>query len=261
MTKINSKGFVMAAFPYRDRDRMLHILTPDYGLISASARGACSVKSKLRPLTNLFSLCNFEFFYQKERFYVDDGEVIEAFLDLSDSIEHLTAVSHAAEVFRDLTRNSPPDSKYFDLWAYTVYEISQSEHPVLISRLSTLRLLAEAGYAPHLDSCCICQRPVRGEVSFSFRSSGILCGRRDCKGKPTEDSIRLSEGTQALLRHILAAPLNRLYRFTVSDDVVENASQFLDLYLCEKMEKDYKKLDLLEFPFEMDLSGLKRNCD
>jgi hypothetical protein len=47
----------------------------------------------------------------------------------------------------------------------------------------------------------------------------------------------------------------------VSDDVVENASQFLDLYLCEKMEKDYKKLDLLEFPYDMDLSGLKRNCD
>ncbi|NLV98516.1 MAG: DNA repair protein RecO [Clostridiaceae bacterium] len=261
MTKISSKGFVMASFPYRDRDRMLHILTPEYGLISASARGACSVKSKLRPLSNLFSLCNYEFFYQKERFYVDDGDVIEAFVGLSESIEHLTAASHAAEVFRDLTRNSPPDSRYFDLWAYTVYEISQSEHPVLISRLSTLRLLAEAGYAPQLDSCCICQRPIKGKADFSFRTSGILCGRRDCSGNTSEDSIRLSEGTLALLRHILTANLNRLYRFTVTEDVVENASQFLDLYLCEKMEKNYKKLDLLENPFDIDLSGLKRNCD
>ncbi|NLC89135.1 MAG: DNA repair protein RecO [Clostridiaceae bacterium] len=261
MTRISSKGFVMASFPYRDRDRMLHILTPDYGLISASARGACSVKSKLRPLSNLFSLCNFDFFYQRERFYVDDGELIEAFLPLSESIEHLTAASHAAEVFKDLTRNSPPDSKYFDLWAYTAYEISQSERPVLISRLSTLRLLAEAGYAPHLDSCCICQRPVRGEADFSFRSSGILCGRRDCSGKAAEDSMRLSEGTLALLRHILSASLNRLYRFTVADDVVANASRFLDLYLNDKMEKTYKKLDLLADPFDIDLSCLRRNCD
>lgn len=250
----------MASFPYRDRDRMLHILTPDHGLISASARGACSVKSKLRPLSNLFSLCNFDFFYHKERFYVDDGELIEAFLGISESIEHLTAASHAAEVFRDLTRSSPPDNKYFDLWAYTIYEISQSKRPVLISRLSTLRLLAEAGYAPQLDNCSICQHPITGEATFSFRTSGTLCRRHDC-GDGSEDSLELNKGTLTLLRHILSAPFNRLYRFTVADDVEENASQFLDLYLCEKMEKDYKKLDLLENPFDIDLSGLRRDCD
>ncbi|MDD2426652.1 MAG: DNA repair protein RecO [Eubacteriales bacterium] len=260
MSKISDKGFVMASFPYRDRDRMLHILTRDHGLISAGARGACSVKSKLRPLSNLFSLCNYEFFYHKERFYVDDGEVIEAFLGISESIEHLTAASFASEVFRDLTRNSPPDQKYFDLWAYTLYEISQSERPVLLSRLSTLRLLAEAGYAPQLERCGSCQRPISSDATFSFQTSGLVCGSRACESA-SGDSIRLSEGTLALLRHVLTAPFNRLYRFTVTADVEKNASQFLDLYLCEKMEKDYKMLDLLEHPFDMDLSGLKRNCD
>jgi len=260
VTRICSKGFVMASFPYRDRDRMLHILTPDHGLISASARGACSVKSKLRPLANLFSLCNYEFYYHKERFYVDDGEVIEAFLGISENLEHLAAASHAAEVFRDLTRNSPPDSRYFNLWAYTIYEISQSERPVLISRLSTLRLLAEAGYAPHIDSCNVCQRPVSDEADFSFRTSGIICGRRSCEST-SEDSLKLSAGTLALLKHTLTAPFSRLFRFSVVDEVEENASQFLDLYLHEKMEKEYTKLDLLEHPFDIDLSELRRDCD
>jgi hypothetical protein len=42
---------------------------------------------------------------------------------------------------------------------------------------------------------------------------------------------------------------------------VANASRFLDLYLNEKMEKTYKKLDLLADPFDIDLSGLQRKCD
>lgn len=260
MTNIFSKGFVMASFPYRERDRMLHILTPDYGLISAGARGACSVKSKLRSVSNLFSLCNYDLFHHKGRFYVDDGEVIESFLNISESLEHLTAASHAAEVFRDLTRHSPPDKKYFDLWAYTIYEVSQSKRPVLISRLSTLRLLAEAGYAPRLNSCVICQRPVSGDAVFSFSNSGIICHRHSC-GDSSEDYLKMSRGTLALLQHILSAPLNRLYRFQVADKIEKNASQFLDLYLCQKMEKDYKKLTFLENPFYIDLSDLKRNCD
>ena len=76
VTRICSKGFVMASF-YRDRDRIAH-LTPDHGLISASARGACSVKSNCALLANLFSSVIMNFTTIKN-VSMSTREVIEAF--------------------------------------------------------------------------------------------------------------------------------------------------------------------------------------
>ncbi len=245
MTSLVTKAFVMNSFPWKDRHRLLHLLTPDRGLITAMAPASESMKSRLRGVTNLFSLSEFTLTCRQSRFTVKDGSVIESFISISSDLDRLAAASHAAEIFSDVARNDEPQKEIFDLWAYTIYEISVSEDPVFIARMSAMRLMELIGLAPGLEACVYCRDPFRAYAGFSFREGGLLCAQD--LGRFKEQSLTpLSKGALALLRHIKSAPLPRLYRFEASQAIRREAASLADRWLEEKMEKQYKRLTWLD---------------
>lgn len=259
MSSLVTKAFVMQSFPWKDRHRLLHLLTPDQGLITAMAPASESLRSKLRGVTNLFALSEFTLTSRQSRYTVKDGTVIESFISLSSDLDRLAAASHAAEIFSDVARNDEPQRAVFDLWAYTLYEISVSEDPVFIARMGAMRLMEEIGLSPGLDSCVYCRDPARGQAGFSFQEGGLLCSR-DLDRTVEGSWIPLSSGALALLRHIASAPLPRLYRFQASRPVRDEASCLADRWLEEKMEKRYKRLSFLDQcpSFLPDLQGLRK---
>ncbi len=245
MSTLVTKAFVMNSFPWKDRHRLLHLLTPDHGLITALAPAGESLRSRLRGLTQLFSLSELTLTCRQSRYTIKDGAVIESFIAISSDLDRLAAASHAAEVFSDVARNDEPQRPLFDLWAYTVYEISVSEDPVLVARLASLRLMEEIGLAPGLDACVICRDPTREPAGFSFREGGLLCSQ-DAVRVREETLTPLSRGCLALLRHVTTVPFSKLYRFQASTAVKREASCLVDRWVEEKMEKEYKRLALLD---------------
>ena len=236
----------------KDRDRLLHLLTPGLGLITANARGSASMKSKLRSLTQLFSLSDFILIERQGRYTIRSGVLQESFAGISFDLDRLAAASHAAEAFSDVARNGEPHRYIFDLWAYTIYQIANGEDPVFAARLATFRLMVESGFAPMLDACVRCQCEIAYPCQFSFRAGGLVCEKSDCR-RVGDEGITLSEGAAALLCYIAKAPFNRLFLFQVSDFVREEASNFADRWLEQKMEKSYRRLSLIDqsgFRFE-----------
>ena len=207
-----TKAFVMNSFQWKDRHRLLHLLTPEHGLITAMAPAAESLKSKLRAVSQLFSYSELTLSEQNGRYTVKDGAVIEAFTALSQDLDRLAAAAHAVEVFSDVARNDEPNRQVFELWAYTVYEISRSEDPVFIARMSSMRLMEIIGLSPDLDACISCREPIEGAYFFSYLAGGLLCEKDRAKGQRDAMTV-LSKGTVALLLHIERAPFEKLYRF------------------------------------------------
>ncbi len=244
MTSLVTKAFVMNSFPWKDRHRLLHLLTPDRGLITAMAPASESMKSKLRGVTNLFSLSEFTLTCRQSRYTVKDGSVIESFIKISSDLDRLAAASHAAEIFSDVARNDEPQREIFDLWAYTLYEISVSEDPVFVARLGGLRLMEEIGLAPGLDACVFCRDPQKGYAGFSFQEGGLLCAG-DLPRFQGHSVIPLSKGALALMRHVCSVPFSRLYRFQAGEAIREEVACLVDRWLEEKMEKRYKRLSWL----------------
>ena len=147
MNVITTKAFVMKSFPWKERHKLLHLLTPELGLITALAPASERMKSDIRGATQLFSLSEFVLTEKQGRYSVRSAFVIESFVPFYNDFERLTAVSHASEVFTDVARHDEPNRTLFDLWAYSVYEISVSEYPVFIARMATLRPVSYT----HLD--------------------------------------------------------------------------------------------------------------
>lgn len=148
MAAIVTKAFVMNSFPWKDRHRLLHLLTPEQGLITAMAPASESLRSKLRGGTQLFSLGEFTLTDRQGRFSISDGTVIESFASISQDLDRLAAASHAAEVFSDVARNDEPRRRLFDLWAYTLYEVASGQDPVFAAQMGCLRLMGEIGFPP-----------------------------------------------------------------------------------------------------------------
>ncbi len=245
MGTIETKAFVMNSFPWKDRHRLLHLLTPELGLITAMAPASESLRSRLRGVTQLFSLSDFTLSSQQSRYTVKDGSVIESFVAVSQDLDRLAAASHAAEVFSDVARNDEPQRRIYDLWAYTIHEISVADDPVFIARMGTMRLMEEIGVAPCLEVCVCCRGAIDEPWRFNFREGGLVC-RMEMSRYEKEASITLSRGAVDLLRHIMKASLPKLYRFQAASEIRAEVSCLADRWIEDKMEKRYNRLSLLD---------------
>ena len=68
MPSITTQGIVLRYANYREHDRMLTILSPDYGRIDALSRGCRRPKSPLMPVSELFVSGEFVLYQSHDHF-------------------------------------------------------------------------------------------------------------------------------------------------------------------------------------------------
>ena len=78
---------------------------------------------------------------------------------------------------------------------------------------------------------------------FSLRDSAIYC---PVCGKTIKDPWPLQPGTVLACRYIIAAPLEKLYGFTVNEEILDELERLLRAYLHRYVEKKMKTLQILD---------------
>jgi len=245
MPHLKVKGFVIREVPVGESDRIINILTAEYGLISASARGARRTRSPLLLSTQVFSLSDFELFVNKGHYTVNSAELNEAFLPLHQDLDKLVCAAHLAEVLLDSTRDDIAQPELYRLWAYSLQALQSRPDPLLTVHMAQVRLLMVIGYAPCVDTCVVCGDKTDQMLRFSIRSCGSVCTKPDCLQK-AGDARQLAPGTMECLRHALNAPLSKLFSVQLSLAARRDFLWLADSYLTHQMEKEYQRLKLLE---------------
>ena len=105
-----------------------------------------------------------------------------------------------------------------------------------------LRTITISGEAPQMFSCMECSTKENLTV-FSLRDSAIYCP--NC-GKTIRDPWPLQPGTVLACRYIIAAPLAKLYGFTVNEEILDELERLLRAYLHRYVEKKMKTLQILD---------------
>ena len=245
MPHLQVRGFVIREVPVGETDRIINILTADYGLISASARGARRTKSQLLMTTQVFSLSDFELFVNKGHYSVNSAELIEAFMPLQQDLDRLVCAAHLAEVLLDSTRDAVAQPELYRLWAFSLQALQSLPDPLQTVHIAQLRLLSEIGFSPCVDSCVVCGEPVDDQARFSIRSCGTVCTRPACRLKAA-DAIPLAAGALPCLRHTLTVPLGRLFSVGLSPAARRDFLRLSEGYLAHQMEKSYTRLKMLD---------------
>lgn len=83
---------------YKESDRILTILTPELGVISASAQSSLRLKNKLFSACGLFCYSEFVLLPGRNMYTIREAEVRNVFHGISSTIEGMSLAMYLAEM-------------------------------------------------------------------------------------------------------------------------------------------------------------------
>ena len=105
--QISTSGLVLRQVKVGEADQILTILTPDRGVLSASARGSLRLKSKLFSGCGLFCYSEFTLTTGRASNFVDAAAVKKVFHGLGRSVEGMALAAYLAEALTVLSPEPP----------------------------------------------------------------------------------------------------------------------------------------------------------
>lgn len=151
MNQLVTKGIVLSRTNFGEADRILTVLTPDFGKLSLMAKGVRRIKSKLAGGIELFSISQITFIKGR-------GEVstlISSRLEnhFGNIIKDLSRVQLGYDFLRLINKNTEDNTEagYFELLAAALVSLDDADLPLAITKLYfEASLLALAGHSPNL---------------------------------------------------------------------------------------------------------------
>ena len=170
-------GLVLKETRYREADRILTILTPKLGVITAMAANSLRLKSKLFSACGLFCYSEFTLVPGRNMYTVREAEVQNIFHGISSSIEGVSLAMYLTELAAALSPTGEEAARELRLVLNSLYM------RCLLSgrtgRASALRVLCGKG-RQELQSgqgCAVCATPhllSRGQKNICIQD---LCGQ------------------------------------------------------------------------------------
>ncbi len=238
--QITTTGIVIRAKSMGD-DRLVTLLTPDFGVLSAVARGANSPRGRLTSATEQFCYSRFVLFRYRDRVTIDSAEEQVSFFELRRSLEKLALASYFAELCCELAPKEEPAGEYLRLILNALHLMLRSEKSLpLLKAIFELRLLTMAGFMPDLTGCAACGDFSSKEMLFSIESGRLFCEK--CCPR-TEAASQVPEGVLAAMRHILYSKFEQLFSFTLSEEGTRILAGFCERYLKYQVQRTYPSLD------------------
>lgn len=177
-------GINLKSMPMGESDRLLTILTREWGLIRAIAMGARKHNSRMAGRSGLFVTNDLMLARGKSLDKITQAETLASYPGLSQDLKKLTASQYLAELVLAQALSDQPQEDLFDLLSAQLAQLARSPDALVLAHLlgSVLQLLALAGIAPQVTACCLTQMPLLpdpdtpdgGPVGFHIAAGGTI---------------------------------------------------------------------------------------
>jgi DNA repair protein RecO (recombination protein O) len=175
-------GINLKAAPLGEYDRLLTILTKEFGVIRAVAPGSRKHQSSLRGRSGLFVINQLLIVKGRSLDRVIQAESLESFTGLGQDLGKLTAAQYLAELALFQALSEQPQD---ELYSLLQEHLSRIERLPKIATLACLNqgifhLLALAGLAPQVHHCCLTHQSLSvenqgiGQIGFNSRLGGVV---------------------------------------------------------------------------------------
>ena len=189
-----------------EADRILTLLTPDYGKLRVSIRGVRKIKSRMAGHVELFSQVHLMLAKGKSLDVVTSAELIHSLDAILDQPDRLNLAYLMASMFDRLTQEGEAQPELYALGEEFLAALEGGGDIPLLELGLKLRLLAVLGYQPELNHCVICRRNDEASIYYLSPEKGGLvdeaCG--------VAGGYRFDQKAIKLWRLALSLPLVRL---------------------------------------------------
>lgn len=240
---ITVNGVVLSVMPVGDYDKRVVLLTRERGKISAFAKGARRQNSPLLAATNPFVFGRFSLYEGRSSYNLKQASVTHYFTELASVQPGVYYGFYFLEVADYFGREYTDERTMMNLLYVSLRALL---HPgiqnELVQRIFEFRTLVIQGEYPQVFSCCNCDSR-ENLCYFSQSGHGIYCG--NCAGG-WKDARWILPATVYALQYMAGAPLEKLYQFTVSPEVLRELTGIVRGCFALAADKKFKSLEILE---------------
>lgn len=247
---ISVDALVVRISPCGESDKMLTLLSGEYGKISALAKGSRKLTSKLATCSVMFAYANFTLGKSKDIYFVREAQPHNVFLSGNRSVEKFALASYVVQVAQDVA-TSEEQSRLLSLTLNTLYMIGEDKKPLrLVKAVFEMRAACLCGFLPDVSKCRICgvEKP---ELSYAEVMNGtLICS--ECKktantkyddGCASEIISLLDTSSLHALRHIIYSDGKRIFAFNIQGGSAELLYNMCEKYLLNQLERSFTSLE------------------
>ena len=255
MAALETDALILRSVDYGESDRILHLLTPETGRLTAIAKGARRSVRRFAGTLDLFNQLRVRVDRQRpgRLSRLDQARLVRSFAQLRSDPARFALGCYLLEVFDRLAHEGAnrDDAARLFRFALSALEWIAARAPTQQSRvLLELRALDALGLRPELRLCVRCGREPDGdETLFHVAEGGPLCAA--C-GVRLEGLLRVHRGTLRALEQGLRFEIANLERLVLPARALAEAQQLVDRFL-----RFHVGIELASEPFvrEMLASG------
>ena len=198
--------------PIGEYDRRVEILTSDYGRISAFASGARKPSSELVAASRVFAMGTFELYQGKSSYNMRHANIAEYFTELSEDIGLAGYGFYFLELCRYFSRENVSATDMLNLLYFSLKALGRE----------------------NIDN-----RLIRAVFELKMLDINGLCPDRFSIGRELDDS------TAYTVRYVLSAQPQGLYKFRLSDSVLDEFTEVVSHLMKLNVDREFKSLEFI----------------
>ncbi|MBQ9764606.1 MAG: DNA repair protein RecO [Lachnospiraceae bacterium] len=237
-------GMVIAAQPVGEYDKRIVILTREKGKISAFAKGARRPGNAQMAGSRPFSFGEFDLFEGKSSYTVEAMRIKNYFEELSNDLEGTMYGYYFMEFAGYYAKENIDGTEMIKLLYQSFRALLKESLPnELIRRIFELKLMTINGEYPNVFSCMICNEEKNFRY-FDFEKNGFICD--ECAGNNHVGAVMITEATAYTLQYIITATIEKLYTFTLKEEVLRELGQIIDKEIKRFVDRKMNSLEILQ---------------
>lgn len=162
MAILETEAFVLRAFKLAEHDKIVLVLSHDYGKIRLIAKGARGSKARFGSSLEPFSKILVSFYHKegRELFNIQRTDLLRSSFALASEPDTFAELSYAAELIEEFVPAGEPCPKIFRLLDAVIdlFDSVSLAQPLL--RYFELWMLKLSGFFPDLGRCSACHRQI-----------------------------------------------------------------------------------------------------
>jgi DNA repair protein RecO (recombination protein O) len=231
---------VLRKLDYGEADRIYTLLTAEHGKVGAIAKGVRRTSSRLASALELFAEVDVQLARGRNLDVVVQAVRVPA-PRLEASVDRTAHAALIVELADRVSEERHPMDGLFPLTAGALRELAVEVDPRRASAWFMASALDLLGYAPQLQSCASCQRPLpAAPAGFSAAAGGFLCA--DC-APPGMHPVPLA--ALKVLRVMASGDAELYRRLRLDGLLVGEVERVLELQLEYHLDRQLKSLRFL----------------
>ena len=235
---MNTDGLIIREKSTGEQNRMVTVLTREYGLIRAYVYGAKKIGSRTGAATQLFAFSDLGIKESRGSYIIEAAKPKEVFFNLRNDVKKIALAQYFAELCETLAPEKENTEEYLKLILNSLMLLMNDKRDEkIIKSVFELTILSLSGYMPNIIACDECGTYEDDFMFFDTASGNIFC--EGC-GKL---GMKVPVSVISAVRYIVLSDRQKIFNFNLNETNLNTLSELTEKYTLSVLQRRFKTLD------------------